>query len=337
MRRLALARLRPLVLPALATLAGCGGKPAEAPKGPASPLAIPSLPAITQGPGAGWAVIARPKELFEGPLGAPLATVLPREGLERLRITLGFDLRQSPDALVAGFPESTFYAARLPAGASPQLALDAFQRRAMQPSGTSSTRPDVVRAWGTLPSGARGSTVGLWAQGADVIAAEAGRFGPVNVTIALAAGQLAKGRGLAEQTPFASLLAFTDGAPLRVLARCPLSDQVAKPEGGPAPALTEECDGAALTARALEGGRLELRAHVEGRWGKDAPLLEQEARSIVKRVTAGELGRALGLEAAPFEFASSERAIDVRVVLDATAFADRLRKLISAELPEVMR
>jgi hypothetical protein len=334
------ARVAHVARAALATsllLAGCGGKGAEAPKGAAAPLAVPSLPAVTQGPGARWAIVAQPKALFEGPLGAPLSLVLPREGLDRLGITLGFDVRKSPDALVAGYAEASFYAARLPAGTSPQLALDAFQRRAMQPSGTASNRPDVVRAWGTLPSGTRGSAAGLWAPGGDVIIGEGGRFGPVNVSIALASGQLKKERGLAEQAPFASLLAWSAGAPLRVLARCPLSEQVPKPEGGEAPALTEECDGAALSARPLEGGKLELRAHVEGRWGKDAQLIEKEARAVVGRVTAGEIGRALGLVDAPFEYASSERAIDVRVVVDAAPFAERLRKLISADLPEVMR
>jgi hypothetical protein len=317
--------------------AACGSKPAAAPKPALPPLETDALATITQGPGARWVALAKPKELFEGALGAPLTKIVPREGLDRLGVLIGFDLRKAPDALAAQFAETTYYAARLPAGASPQLAIEAFERRVLQPSGRSATRPDVVRAWGSLPSGDRASAAALWSPRGDAITGESGRFGPVNVAIALASGQLAKSRALAQQPPYASLLAWSAGAPLAVLARCPLSDQVPKADAGEAPAITEECDGAGLAARALPGGRLELRAHVEGRWGKDAPLIEQEARRVVARLVAGEIGRALGLTDAKFEYASSPTAVDIRLEIDAESFAERLRKLVSAELPEVMK
>lgn len=316
---------------------GCGGKPAATAKPTPTPLETDGLATITQGPGARWVALAKPKELFEGPLAGPLGKIVPREGLDRLGVLLGFDLRKSSDALAAQFAETTYYAAHLPAGASPQLAIEAFERRVLAPSGRSTTRPDVVRAWGSLPSGDRASAAALWSPRGDVITGESGRFGPVNVAIALASGQLAKGRALAQQPPYATLLAWSAGAPLAVLARCPLSDQVPKSAAGEAPAITEECDGAGLAARALPGGRLELRAHVEGRWGKDAPLIEQEARGVIARLVAGEIGRALGLAEAKFEYVSSPAAIDVRLEVDAEAFAERLRKLVSAELPEVMK
>jgi hypothetical protein len=330
--------MRRSVLLALA-LSACGGKPAAAPKSTLPPLDTRSLPAVAQGPGARWAAIARPKDLFEGPLAAPLGLVLPKQGLDRLSTSIGFDVRKADDALVARYGEATLYLARMPVGSSPQLALDAFERRIMQPSGRASPRPDVVRAWGSLPSGDRSSEAALWSPNGDVIAGESGRFGPVNVTIALATGQLAKTRGLAETAPYATLLAWAAGAPLTIVARCPISDVVSRGDGeaGEPPAITEECDGAALTARALSEGRLEIRAHVEGRWGGDASLVEKEARAIVARIVASEIGRGLGLADAALEYASNERAIDVRAVLDAKTFAERLRKLTSADLPEVMR
>jgi hypothetical protein len=346
MRRPSPLTLRGLVtsLASLASLAlvaapsvGCGAKPVVAPKPTLPALETDGLATITQGPGARWVALAKPKELFEGPLAGPLTKLVPREGLDRLGVLLGFDLRKSPDALLVQFAETTYYAAHLPAGASPQLAIEAFERRVLQPSGRSATRPDVVRAWGSLPSGDRASAAALWSPRGDAITGESGRFGPVNVAIALASGQLAKGRSLALQPPYASLLAWSAGAPMAVLARCPLSDQIPKSATADAPAITEECDGAGLAARALPGGRLELRAHVEGRWGKDAPLIEQEARGVITRLVAGEIGRALGLGDAKFEYASSPTAIDVRLEVDAESFAERLRKLVSAELPEVMK
>ncbi len=318
-------------------LAACGGKAVVAPKPTMAPLETAPLAAVTQGPGARWVALARPKELFEGPLAGPLAKLVPSEGLDRLGVILGFDLRKAPDALAAQFGESTYYAAHLPAGTSPQTAIDAFERRVLQPSGRSTTRPDVVRAWGSLPSGDRASAAALWSPRGDALAGEGGRFGPVNVAIALASGQLPRSRGLAQQPPFASLFGWSADAPLAVLARCPLSEHVPKSEATEAPALTEECDGAGLAVRVLPGGRLELRAHVEGRWGKDAPLIEREARGVVARVVAGELGGALGLADAKIDYASSPTAVDVRVEVDAESFVERLRKLVSAELSEVMK
>ncbi len=329
--------MRPLPLLAL-TLVACGGpKPASVAKPTMPALEAPTLAGITQGPGARWAALARPKELFAGALGGPIGTVVPRDGLDRLASLLGFDLRASDEAIYARFAEVGFYAARLPAGSSPEGAIAAFERRAMQPSGRSPTRPDVVRAFGSLPSGERASAAVMYLPGGDVIAGEAGRFGPVEVSIALAGGKLPKARALAQTSPYAPLLRWIGQAPIALLARCPLADLASKADAGPAPALAEECDGAAIAAEPLPQGRLAIRAHVEGHWGADAPLLEKEARAIVARVVAGELGRALDLGAAKVDYASSPTTVEVRAELDAARFAERLHTLISAEITEVTR
>jgi hypothetical protein len=303
------------------------------------PLETASLPAIAQGPGARWAVVARPKELASGELGALITKLAPPKGIDRLSATLGFDARAVPDALFVGYSATTIYAAHLPNGASPADALDAFKKRILPPSGEASPRPDLVRAWGSMPSGARASEVAMWSARGDAVLAESGRFGPVPVSIALAQGKLSPARGLAKQAPFDALLGWVADAPIAALARCPLDDVLASngAEKTDAPVIAQECDGAAISARSAGAGKVLVSLHVAGKWGKDAALAEKDLASAIDRVVQSDLGRALGLRDAKIETSSSEGAVDARIVVDGATLAEGLRRLTEASIADVLR
>jgi hypothetical protein len=304
------------------------------------PLETSSLPAIAQGPGAHWAVVARPKAIADGELGALIAKIAPATGIERLSKTLGFDARAAPDALFVGYSATTIYAAHLPSGASPADALDAFKRRILPPSGEASPRPDLVRVWGSMPSGARASEVAMWSSRGDAVIAESGRFGPVPVSIAIAQGKLPAARGLAKQAPFDALLVWAADAPIAALARCPLDDVLGDANGATktdAPVIAQECEGAALSARPAGAGKVLLSVHVAGKWGKDAALAEKDLAAAIDRVVQSDLGHALGLRDAKIETSSSAEAVDARVVVDGATLAEGLRRLTEASIADALR
>ena len=352
-------RVRALVRGAIASMAigmavatasslgflGCSAAP-RTPKAEAlPPLETASLARIAQGPGARWEVIVRPKSVFDGALAAPLSRLAPADGFDRLSKRLGFDVRAVPEAIFVGYAGGTFSAAQLPAGASPADALDAFDRRTLDPSGRESVRPDVVRAWGRMPDGESAVAAGMWSTKGDVIVGEAGtrsdgETGPVRVSIALALGKLRPERSLAEQSPFGALQAWIADAPLSAIARCPLDamlDEERRPADEAKPVVTQECDGAAIALRPAPSGALSIELRVAGRWGGDAEAAGKEVRAIVAHVIDSDLGRALGLRDGKLEVSLSATAIDARLVVDAAKLAEGARQLVEADVRDVLR
>jgi len=314
-------------------LAGCPKGP-ERPKTDLPPLVTAPLTSITQGPRARWAVLTRPDALFGGELGPWVSAIVPKAGLDKLEVRLGFDLRKSSEALVVGYPAATFYAARLPAGASPGVALDAYALRLLAPVSKASPRPDLERRIGGLASGGKGSAAAMWSKNGDVIVGESGRLEPVVTSMALATGRLRAGLSLQAGKSFAPLAAWAAGAPLALYALCPLAEVLGtKPEE--APISTQECFGAMLTLRAGKPGTLDVALRLTGAWGKDKEAAASEVGAALDRIAASDLGKALGLrDAGKAQIESSAEAITVHLVVDGKALAGGLARLLSSELKD---
>lgn len=328
----------------LATVGGllsCGPKPV-APKRELPPLATASLPAISQGPGARWVIVGAPKALFQGPLGPQVGKLVAKDGLDRLERRLGFDLRQTTEALMVGYAATTFYAARLPSGTAPSGPLDAFEKRVLPPLGRANPRPDLVRVWGSMPSGVRGSAAGMWSANGDVIVGEGGRLGPVLASMALSAGKLSKERALADDKTFAPLLAWSRSADVALLARCPLAEALGGTPDPDAPApkgnvLLQECFGLAVTLRPGANGKLAIDARVTGAWGKDAGAAAEAMRATFANVSESDVGRVLGLRDQTPEVIAGPEAVEAHLLVDAEAFANGLRRVLAAEIGDATK
>jgi len=318
---------------------GCGSTPKTPPKPKLPPLETASLAGIAQGPGARWAVLVRPSEIFASELVKPLSLVVPSAGLDRLSEKLGLDVRKVPEALIVGYGGSTFYATRMPTGTSPSSPVDAFEKRILPPSGHTSPRPDIVRAWGSVAAGGRASAAGLWSSNGDIVIGEGGRLGPVLVGLALATGKLVPERSLARQVPFAGLALWAKSAPFAVLARCPLDELLAGATDAKSPIVAQECDGAGLAVRPAEKkGFVTISLHVPGHWGKDAQNAADEVRAVLTHVMESDLGRALGLrDAPPAEVSATADAVDAQITVDAAKLAEGLRRLTSAEVADATK
>jgi hypothetical protein len=320
-------------------LIGCGGPAPTTPKPSGAPLETSSLPAITQGPGARWAIVGSPRALFAGALAPYVNKLIPKQGMDKLATRLGFDLRLSSAALMVGFTATTFYAARLPDGTAPSSALDAFEKRIIPKTGKSTPRADLVRLWGDMPAGAQGSAAGMWSTRGDTIVGEGGRLGPVLVSMALAAGKLSPDRALSHDKTFAPLLAWAGNADIAIYARCPLAETLgaAHEDDAKRNVLLAECFGIGITIRPAPGGKLAIATRIAGAWGKDADLAGDETRATISRVAESDLGRVIGVRDAKTEIKVTPAAIDATLILDAETFVGGLARILSAELSDATK
>lgn len=323
----------------LAGVAGCGGPKPVAPRPELPPLSTSSLGAIAQGPGARWAIVGSPKALFTGPFGPRVDKIVPKQGLDKLQTRLGFDLRATPRALMVGYAATTFYAARLPDGTAPSSALDAFDKRLLAPKGKATPRPDLVRIWGSMPSGVRGSAAGMWSSLGDAIVGEGGRLGPVLASMALATGKLAPERAITADKTFGPLLAWAEQAEVGAVVRCPLADSLDAPAKAPEGknVLLQECFGVGVTLRPKDGGKLAIAVRVTGAWGGDAAAAAEAMRATFASVAESDLGRVLGLRDAQPTVKATAAAVDGELLVDADAFATGLRRVLAAEIDDTTK
>jgi hypothetical protein len=335
--------------------------------------------------GAQWLVELAPHAMVTGPMGALLRRMLPpmrapapppdapaspaqppaahrgaaapagpRDALTILSEKFAIELRESPDVLIAKYAESTFFAVRMPDGDPASTPTHALAERFLPPSGTTAPRADLVRVFGSLASGTRVSAASLGEPGAGeraaVFIAEAGKFGPVLVSIALATGKLARARSIAAVRPYEALSEWATAgslrAPLVAMAACPLGAILSAPMGGPAtsgaaeraPIVLTECDGVAAALSADDAGTLHLRVHVTGRWGKDTDAASRELRGVLERIVGSDLGRVLGLREgdrtlAKIDLRATGEAIDAELTGDGARVADGLRSLLADAAP----
>lgn len=322
-----------LALVALAT--GCGPKKGpERPTTDLPPLLTGSLTGLVQAPRARWVVAGHPDALFTGGLGPWVNAVVPKAGMDRLSVRLGFDLRRSREALMVGYPAVTFYAARLPDGASPQGALDAFALRLMPPVTKLTPRPDLERRVGGLAAGGKGSAAAMWSVHGDVIVGEGGRLEPVVSAMAFATGRLRAGLSLAADKTYAPLAAWAGDAPLTLYAICPLADVLGTKKED-APLTAQECFGAMVTLRPGKDGSIDVALRVTGAWGKDKEAVAAEVTAALGRIGASDLGKALGLrEAGKATVEATPEAVTARLSVDGKTLAAGLVNLLALELKD---
>jgi len=323
---------------AAAVLVGCGPPRPVAPKPSGPPLETSSLPAITQGPGARWAIVAAPRALFTGALASYVGKLVPKSGMDKLQARLGFDLRAAPSALMVGYTATTFYAARLPDGTAPSAPLEAFEKRIIPPTGKSTPRTDLTRVWGDMPAGAQGSAAGMWSSRGDAIVGEGGRLGPVLASMALAAGKLSSERALNRDKTFGPLLTWGASSDISLYARCPLGETLGSSgEDAKGNVLLAECFGIGVTFRPAPGGKLAIATRIAGAWGKDAQLAGDETRAMFTRIGESDLGRVLGVRDATTEIKVTPDAIDATLILNADTFVTGLSRILSSELGDATK
>lgn len=328
----------------LAALAGCAGRaPPPPPPRPLPPLATGDLAALLPAAGLAWLVRSRPRAIAQVPWLIPaIAGLAPEARLDRFASTMGFDLRQTPEAWFARHD--------LPPGGSSDLLLvrhnvarpEELERRfTVRLAGEvvrAEDRPDLVRVSGRIGPAHHGFA----RIGGDVAAYQEGGAparGPLRVVSARAAGGLREVRPVAAFEPVAALLARFGEAPLVAIVPGPFDDGagVAVPGSDAARLLAASTGaGAALRPTAREG--LGLAVALCGDFGEGARGASRVLDAAWEELAASEVGRILALDRPrdPPLVTHTAEAVALAVELEPGPALEGLRALIEQDLEALL-
>ena len=131
---------------------GCTPRAAQA------PAAAPPAPALHRGPpaefvsaaGLRWLVLLKPRQLFaNADLARAIQRIATPERFAAFAQVSGVDLRELPDAAIAGWPYSTMYLAELPSGVA-ATARARFAERLLSGALTKHAHPGLFRITGVI-------------------------------------------------------------------------------------------------------------------------------------------------------------------------------------------
>jgi hypothetical protein len=346
---------RGFVAIAAALLAGCGGAPPPPPptlpKPEAPPLRVGALTGLLPLAHLRWAIVARPREIAAIPwLIPPIAQVVPEENLSRFAASVGFDLRQTPEAVVASYAgeesgheggaaskspaasASTIYLVRH--NADPLAIERAFRARLVGGEHRAADLPDLIRVSGAVGS----AKVTLLVAGRDVIAFQVGGSasrGPARIASLYALDKLKRSPTLLAEDPLKALDARFGEAPIRAFALGPFEGELARGARGLLAGAT--AIGGAVRPSAREG--LLVVVAVAGDFAKSGPAASHELAVAWDELSRGSFGHLLGLDE-PIEKPLATHAADavaVAVELDPGRLAKGLASATSARIEEIMR
>jgi hypothetical protein len=317
-------------------LVGCGGAPLPSEPQPVAPTVVPELEALLPSAGLAWLLRLRPRAIASLPWLIPLlGRFVPEARFDAYREHTGLDLRQVPEAYLAGYAsdagEETLAVLRHNVDAA--LLERRFVARLASEVERSEDRPDLVRVAGRV-----GRRVEVFARiGRDVAAYQRGgerERGMLRVAALRAQGKLRGHRAALELEPMAALTQRFGDAPCVWLMPGPFEGELRRAALG----LLEASTGVGLALRSSARGNLGLAAAVLGDWGErgaDAGELLGDVYTSLERTS---FGRLLGLHQ-PVErpvVAGDRGVASLSVELDPARFFEGLAALVEQDVERVL-
>jgi hypothetical protein len=286
--------------------------------------------------GLRWAILVKPREIASIPwLIPPINRVTPEENLSRFAASVGFDLRQIPEAVVASYggpPDAILYLVRH--NGDPARIERLFRARLIGHERRAVDRPDLVRVSGTIGS----SEVTLLVAGADVAAFQVGGSlarGPARVASLYALDKLKRSPTLLAEEPIRALSTRLGDAPVRAFALGPFEGELARGARGLLAGAT--AIGGTVRPSAREG--LLVVVAVAGDFSASGPAASRELAAAWDDLAKGTFGHLLGLDE-PVEKPLPTHAADavaLAIELDPGRLAKGLASATSARIDEIMR
>lgn len=316
--------------------AGCGGAEVPPPRAappPLPPLATADLAGLLPLAGLRWLILARPREIASIPWLIPeIALVLPEANLDRFAAATGVDLRQLPEAAIAGHGDATVWLARHTG--DPTTIERLFRGRLTGKVRRAVDRPDLIRLSGDIGRSPRA----LALLGRDVVAFQDGGSptrGPARVAALYALGKLTRSPTALSEEPLRSLAARLGPAPLTAFALGPFEGELARGARGLLAGAT------AIGAAARPSAREKILAAiaVAGDFSTSGPAASEELLAAWDELAQSALGRLLGLDepVAPALPTHAADAVAIAVELDPGKLGRGIRAATGAEIEEIMR
>lgn len=336
--------LRARALAAIAlTFAATACLPTPAPpvrqaEDPPPPFGIEDPAELLPTAGLRWAVLARPRTIFDDPeLSLELTKTITPARMKRLQQTYGVG---SPAGLrqlaYVSYGATTLVVVATPIQPSSVersvAAISEIEGRAVDRQ--IDPRGRITRFWGTV-----GKERQQWALlGHEAVAVESGRFGPLRAVEAFAAGRLKKARPVASLDEIKVARRAMPSPDLMAIIRPPLEAPWDELGGG----VLRSARFVTVTAKLRDGGpgperALAVRAHVFGDWGDRRVEAQERLGAVWDALAASRLGRLFGLDRplAPFSARGDEEMLAFEVTVDATRIARGLHWATGASTAEI--
>ena len=310
-------------------LSACGADPAGQPVAPVK--AGPTLhdgPLTDYVPAAGlrWLVVARLDELAQSKELAPsLELLFPKRRLDAFRDGSGIDLRETPEAMAAGFDYATVYAARTDKVSVPE---EKFAKRLVTEPKFGSPQPKLRTITGLV--GSTPETLLSFDQ--RWVLVSVGSRTPIKVATLFASKRLKKTVPALKGAALSDLPDALESAPLRMYAPGPFQGEWARAAGGILASAT------ALGVAAEPGPKQTLRVtiYVAGAWTD----IDDKSRLAAAwhQLSQDPLGRLLALDepAESPQISGTPELLTLKVRLRAAPMAQGLRAAVVAEVDEIL-
>jgi hypothetical protein len=329
---------RRLVVVGLASLAAaaCSSAPSTPRPAPLPPLATADLDKLVPRAGLVWLVRARPRAIAQIPWLIPgIGRIVPEANFDAFRDKTGFDVRQVPEAYLAGFGPALGGAAGavIRHNAQPGDLERRFRARLTADVVRAEDRPDVVRLSGKVGLKSRafariGADVAVYQDGGEPGA------GPARVATLYARGKLAAKRAL-DGDPLGPLVARFGEAPVVAVALGPFEDEWRRAARG----LLESATAVGAAARPTARENIGLAIAITGDWGERGSEAADILRTAWADVATSGTGSILGLNATiePPVVAGDRDVVTLSAEIAPDRLAEGLRSLAAQDIEALMR
>jgi len=337
---------RNILQAALASLAsawvfpGCTEAPLPLPRvepPPPPPLVITSLEGLLPLAGLRWIVLARPSDITSIPWLIPsIASFVPETRFNRFAASVGIDLRQTREALVASYAtdEGEALVEIVRHKGDPRGIERLFRDRISAELVRSVDRPDLVRMSGRVGKSAHAFA----AMGADVVCFQQSgslKRGPCRIAALLAEDKLKKTAKLGTDESLRALDTRLGPAPVRFFAPGPFEGELARGVRGLAAAATAL--GAVARPSAREG--IFVTFALTGDFSTSGEPASRELSAAWDDLAKGSFGHLLGLDkpVTPPLSTFAADAVSLSVELDPKKLAKGLADATTNEIEAIMR
>ncbi len=325
--------MRALFFAVAILLTACGGAPAPAPVAApppkkAAPLHEGPLPDYVVAAGLRWMLLGRPNELAKKPRVVQLLSgLLPPERIDAYSDATGVDLRNTPNALIAGYDYGTLYMAEV---SGPTTSVqDAFVERLLTDPKEKRPHPRIREVTGIV--GATPET--LVSIENRLVAVAVGDPLPARIVSLFATKKLKKSPPALRGASLSTLDLGDEGALARFYATGPFEGEWGRAARG----LLRDATAAAITAEPTEEA-IAVTISLAGDWRAVGPDASARLLGAWEDLASNPTGRLLGFDrprAAPV-LGGSAQMLELRVELEGAPIVQGLRAAVVADVWEIL-
>jgi hypothetical protein len=328
------ARLLAPVLSATFAASACAAVPpapkeTAARKPPPAPLHAGPLTDYVPAAGLRWLVVGSPARLAEDrELSNRLHLILPDRRLEGFAASTGLDLRQTENALAAGFDFGTLYMAEPPRASATRIE-ELFTERLLSGANVANPHPDLRRV-----SGVVGVTPQMLVRIGDrLVAVAVGDPTPARIVEAFARRKLSKATPALRGSALSTLPEAMTQAPLRFYAPGPFQDEWLQGARG----LFAAALAFGGTLRPKGNDRIVATLYLSGAWDNETEAAER-AGVAWRDVAESSTGRLLGLHATPepAKVATSPELLTLELELAVEPLVQGLHAAVAADVGRML-